>query len=87
MASQILEQRQLVASETDVETLQASFGLTRREADICVSLSKGLSTARLCNLMGIGRETLKTHLKRSFEKMDVHSQVQLVALVIRLLAE
>lgn len=69
----------------DIATLSACFGFTKREAEICILLARGGSAANICEHLHIGRETLKTHLKRIFGKANVHSQLSLVATIVRLL--
>ena len=57
--------------------IQATFGLTAAEARVAVLIGSGLSGPATAAMLGISPSTVKTHLKRCFEKTGVHSQVAL----------
>lgn len=68
-----------------VQLLRERFELTPKEAELCVNLAGGRSLDDLIRL-GVGsRNTLRTHLSRSFNKMAVSSQPELVAKVLQTL--
>lgn len=48
--------------------------LTRRESDVLVELSKGLSTKIIAQHLGVAPETVKHHLKNIFTKLGVDSR-------------
>jgi DNA-binding CsgD family transcriptional regulator len=58
------------------------FGLTRSEARLCGELARGASLNRAADKTGLTLKTARTYLVRIFLKMDVHSQAQLVALIL-----
>ncbi len=52
--------------------------LTPRETEILQLLSQGLSYAQMTQALTITDNTLKTHIKRIYSKLDVHNRVQAV---------
>lgn len=60
---------------------RAIYRLTPTEAVIASYLVSGKSLDTIADLCGIGRGTVRTHLKRTFDKTGARSQVGLVALL------
>lgn len=54
-------------------------GLTAREEEILVLLSKGYSNKEIADRLNLGVETVRTHLKHIYEKMHVRSRTEAVA--------
>jgi ATP/maltotriose-dependent transcriptional regulator MalT len=52
--------------------------LTRREADILRHLSTGLSIAQIALDLRISKNTMKTHLKNIYRKLEVSGRVEAV---------
>lgn len=52
------------------------YKLTSREKDILSSLSKGNSHKMIADEAGISIETVRSHLKKIYEKLQVHSQTE-----------
>ena len=52
--------------------------LTPRETEILHLLSQGLSYSQMANLLTITDNTLKTHIKRIYSKLDVNNRVQAI---------
>jgi DNA-binding NarL/FixJ family response regulator len=52
--------------------------LTRREEEILDLLGKGLSNRELGQVLGISEDTIKTHLKSLFRKLDVSDRAEAV---------
>lgn len=52
--------------------------LTRREDEILDLLGKGLSNRELGQVLGISEDTIKTHLKSLFRKLDVSDRAEAV---------
>jgi LuxR family maltose regulon positive regulatory protein len=52
--------------------------LTPRETEILQLLSQGFSYAKMTKKLTITDNTLKTHIKRIYSKLDVHNRVQAV---------
>jgi DNA-binding CsgD family transcriptional regulator len=55
------------------------FGLTPAEMAVVGELASGAGTRAIGSRLHISHETVRTHLKRIYEKMDVHSRVELLA--------
>jgi len=57
--------------------------LTNREQDILEKLASGLSNREIAGSCEISVETVRTHLKRIYEKLHVHSATEAVAYYYR----
>ncbi len=57
--------------------------LTIREKEILVSLMNGNNNKMIAHALGISIETVKTHIKNIYEKLQVHTQAEAVAKVLR----
>lgn len=69
------------SSTDEVVRLQECFGLTRREAEVASYLSAGKTLLQFAESRFLTLNTVKSHLKHIFRKLDVRNQVQLVAVV------
>lgn len=74
----IADPDQLTAA--DPTHLGAWFNLTPKEAQLTALISHGHTLEEAANLLDISRGTARTHLKHTFMKTGVNTQVQLVAL-------
>ena len=54
--------------------------LTSREEEVLVLLSRGYSNKEIADQMTVSIETVRTHLKKIYEKMHVRSRTEAVAL-------
>ena len=68
--------------ETPNEVLRRLFGLTEREAEVLASLLQGHRSDAIAKQLGIGPETVKTHLQHIMQAVGVSRQVDLVRLVL-----
>lgn len=66
------------------EVLQEHFDLSQSEAHLARCLTMTGSMNETVRLLGITRNTAKTHLRRIYEKTGVHTQLELAGLVHRL---
>ena len=66
-----------VQSLANAAVVQAAFGLTSAEARVAMLIGSGLGGPETAAMLGISPGTVKTHLKRCFDKLGVHSQVGL----------
>lgn len=57
--------------------------ISDKEYEILVDLTKGKSNQELCDIHFISMNTVKTHMKRIFSKLDVNTRVQAIAIMIR----
>lgn len=53
--------------------------LTEREQDVLQLLVKGYATPRIADELIIGVSTVRTHVKRIYDKLDVHSRAEAIA--------
>ena len=56
-------------------------GLTEREIEIFAMLARGRNGSFVQNHYVVSRNTVKTHVKHIYRKLDVHSQQELIDLV------
>jgi len=59
-------------------TLSLVYGITPAEARIAAKLAEGCSFKEIARALSISIETVRTHIKRVFAKMDCDSQATLV---------
>jgi len=59
-----------------------NYGLTDREKDVLVSLSKGNSFKLIAADCRISIDTVRTHIKHIYEKLQVHCQTEAVSKAI-----
>jgi DNA-binding CsgD family transcriptional regulator len=55
-----------------------SLGLTARECEILELLASGQSNKELARTLGISPNTVKTHVARVYEKLEVERRVQAI---------
>jgi DNA-binding CsgD family transcriptional regulator len=55
-----------------------SLGLTERECEILAQLASGQSNKQLARTLAISPNTVKTHVARVFEKLEVQNRMQAV---------
>ena len=55
------------------------YQLTQREKEILSNLSKGNSFKMIAAELNISIDTVRTHIKRIYEKLQVHSQTEAVS--------
>jgi DNA-binding NarL/FixJ family response regulator len=73
----------MVISSMHKKTAQLNpYGLTARETDVLTSLSKGNSYKLIASEFSISIDTVRTHIKNVYEKLQVHSQAEAVAKAI-----
>ncbi|MHA7775766.1 serine aminopeptidase domain-containing protein [Roseibium sp. M-1] len=66
-------------SETRRTLIELAYGLTGKEAEIALEIAEGRSLDDIADKMGILVSTARGHLKKSFQKIGVHSQSELAA--------
>lgn len=57
--------------------------LTRREKDVLLLLSKGLSSQKIARELGVTNNTVRTHIQNILTKLQAHSRLEAVALAIK----
>jgi DNA-binding NarL/FixJ family response regulator len=58
-----------------------SCDLTQRETEVLVLLAKGRNRAYISEDLVVSDETAKTHIKRIYRKLGVHSQQEMIDLI------
>ena len=76
MSSQIA--RKVIASFQQKDTIDDSELLTTREKEILKSLAKGLRYKEIAAEYGIGLETVRTHTRNIYEKLQVQSRIEAI---------
>jgi DNA-binding CsgD family transcriptional regulator/alpha-beta hydrolase superfamily lysophospholipase len=71
-----------VESETRRSLLEISYGLTGKEAQVALCIAEGMSPEESARRLGISTGTVRSHLKRCFQKMSVRSQAELAARIM-----
>jgi alpha-beta hydrolase superfamily lysophospholipase/DNA-binding CsgD family transcriptional regulator len=66
-------------SETRRTLIELAYGLTGKEAEIALEIAEGHSLDEIADKLGILVSTARGHLKKSFQKIGVHSQSELAA--------
>ena len=66
------------AAFTRNEAAIRSLGLTERECEILAQLASGQSNKQLARTFAISPNTVKTHVARLFEKLEVQNRMQAV---------
>jgi len=64
--------------------LERAFGLTPREAQVCLQLAAGRTDDRIAAALGISYWTVRTHLRKVFTKFDVANRVELTRVLVTL---
>jgi LuxR family maltose regulon positive regulatory protein len=59
--------------------LRPSNGLSSRESDILDLVARGMSNKRIAHALNIAPETVKSHVKRIFIKLDVKTRAEAVS--------
>lgn len=71
--------KHVIASFRRKRSPAAAVGLTPREEETLVLLTKGYANKAIAQQLGVGTETVRTHLKRIYEKMHVRSRAEAIA--------
>ena len=67
--------------DTACDALAAERGLTAREREVFGMLARGHNGYHIRDELTLSYNTVKTHVKRIYRKLDVHSQQELIDLV------
>ncbi|MBX6350788.1 MAG: response regulator transcription factor [Clostridia bacterium] len=60
----------------------AFASLTRREREVAIAASEGLSNSEIAERLCVTTVTVKKHMTNVFSKLGVHSRAQLIRLVL-----
>lgn len=65
--------------QADAEPKMEEYHLTEKEKEILNKLVQGLGYKQIASNCSIARETLNTHMKSIYRKLDVHSRAEVAA--------
>lgn len=71
------------APQEVLQRMAPDYRLTAREVEIGALVAEGLSRADIADRLTVSQETVKTHTKHVYQKLDVHSRTELLALLQR----
>ncbi|NJO24801.1 MAG: helix-turn-helix transcriptional regulator [Bacteroidia bacterium] len=77
IAAKVLE---YFKKQADAAPKLEEYHLTEREKDILNRLIRGLGYKQIAAECGIARETLNTHMKSIYRKLNVHSRSEVAAM-------
>ncbi|MBR9910622.1 MAG: helix-turn-helix transcriptional regulator [Gammaproteobacteria bacterium] len=69
--------------DLNIEMLRNIYSMTPCEAQISVYLAEGKTQAQVAELLGVSINTVKTHLRGIYDKLDAKNQSQVVAILNR----
>ena len=72
----------MVITSMQQRPVKNTYDLTAREKEILTSLSKGNSYKLIASEFDISIDTVRTHIKKIYEKLHVHSQTEAVSKAI-----
>lgn len=74
--------RMVIASMQQKPKVDNPYQLTAREQEVLTSLSKGNSYKLIAAEFAISMDTVRSHIKKIYEKLHVHSQTEAVSKAI-----
>jgi DNA-binding NarL/FixJ family response regulator len=80
MATQIARR---AARQLDQRWPGSTLGLSQRESQVLGLLADGLSNASIASELLVGEETVKTHLRNIYRKLEVKTRGEAVAAALR----
>jgi len=63
--------------------LRRLYFLTQREAEVAIAVARGAGLRTAADALGIGVNTVRTHLQRVFEKTGTSRQAELAITLMR----
>ena len=67
---------------TRLTMLELAYGMTKQEAVVASDIADGLSPTEISKRRDVAISTVRTHLKRGFEKMEVDGQTGMVSAIL-----
>ena len=74
MSSQIA--RKVIASFQHKDSIDEVEGLTPKEKEVLKELAKGLRYKEIANDLGVSIETIRSHARKIYEKLQVQSRTE-----------
>jgi DNA-binding CsgD family transcriptional regulator len=63
--------------------LRDRLGLTQRQSQVIAALASGATEKEAAEKLGLGAPTLHTHIRRVYDRLDLRSRAELLALLAR----
>ena len=63
------------------QRIRDHYRLSAREAEVMELLARGNSVARIAEMLVVSENTIRTHSKRIYSKLDIHKRQELIELV------
>ena len=57
------------------------FGLSARETEVAELIARGNTVAHIAEVLFVSENTVRTHSKRIYTKLDIHKRQELIELV------
>lgn len=70
-----------ITQETIEEWFKRTFGLSNREAEVAALIAQGRSKNYIAETLFVSQNTVRTHAKNAYVKLDIHSNQELIDLV------
>ena len=64
-----------------VEVLRRHYGLSSREAEVMELIARGASVPRIAERLVLSENTIRTHSRRIYAKLDIHKKQDLIDLI------
>ncbi len=61
--------------------VREAYGLSARETEVAELIARGNSVARIAEMLVVSENTIRTHSKRIYSKLDTHKRQELIDLV------
>lgn len=71
-------------NDASIKLLASTYGLSEREYQIVGEFSTGRSARYIADIYMLSEHTVKSHLRRAYAKMDIHSRQELLNLIDRM---
>lgn len=63
------------------QLVKEAFRLSAREAEVMELIARGNSVARIAEMLVVSENTIRTHSKRIYNKLDIHKRQELIDLI------
>ena len=73
----------LAVNEANMDAVKRKYGITQREAEITKLLLQGKSNKEIADQLCIAHHTVKNHVYRLYQKLEVNKRYQLVNLFLQ----
>jgi DNA-binding CsgD family transcriptional regulator len=68
----------LAVNQAEMDVVKRKYGITQRESEITRLLLQGKSNKEIADQLCIAHHTVKNHIYRLYQKLDVNKRYQLV---------